>query len=228
MKNVVLVRIFFIIIASVALIGIIGTYYFYNKYQQSLQNSSIQQANETQDLINKVNKHIVLPSGIPTVGTVTDPQKLTSQKFFANAKKGDKVLIYASERKAILYDPQLDKIIEVGPVNINSGSTIKSDTLSTQNTQLRIAIYYGSAELQTAKQVEALVKSRLTNIAIVTEQKVVQEESTTLVVDYTNGHTDVVKQVASLINGTITQLPTNEVKPNADMLIIIGKNSFKK
>ena len=62
---------------------------------------------------------MVLPKDeTPTLATVSDPEKLKDQRFFVNAVKGDKVLVYSLAKKAILYSPSLDKIIEVAPVNV--------------------------------------------------------------------------------------------------------------
>jgi len=64
-----------------------------------------------------VGRIIVLPNDEePTVATVTDPEKLRDQVFFANAKAGDKVLIYTKARKAYLYDPIAGKLVEVAPI----------------------------------------------------------------------------------------------------------------
>ena len=72
---------------------------------------------EVQELIEEVGRIIVLPNDEePTVATVTDPEKLRDQVFFANAKAGDKVLIYTKARKAYLYDPIAGKLIEVAPI----------------------------------------------------------------------------------------------------------------
>lgn len=78
------------------------------------------QANrELQEVISKVGRLIVLPEGeTPTLATVEDPSKLAGQPFFANAEKGDHVLIYPAAKKAILYSESLRKIIEVAPLNI--------------------------------------------------------------------------------------------------------------
>jgi len=80
---------------------------------------------ETQNLIERVGKLVVLPEGEqPTIATVNDPELLKNQPFFANAKKGDKVLIYTNAKKAILYDPVNNKIIEIAPINIGSPQSI--------------------------------------------------------------------------------------------------------
>jgi len=74
---------------------------------------------QTKNLINQVSKLVVLPQDeTPTIATVSDPEKLKDQPFFANAKKGFKVLIYTNAKKAILYDPLENKIVEIAPINL--------------------------------------------------------------------------------------------------------------
>lgn len=96
--------------------------YFYQKATVDTQKDA---QKELDDTIAAVGRLMVLPATeTPTMATVSDPEKLKDQPFFANAKKGDKVLIYTIARKAILYSPTLDKIIEVAPVNAgNSGES---------------------------------------------------------------------------------------------------------
>ncbi|TSC76185.1 MAG: hypothetical protein G01um101431_806 [Parcubacteria group bacterium Gr01-1014_31] len=73
---------------------------------------------ETVSLLQRVGKLMVLPEGEePTVATVNDPERLKAQPFFAKAKQGDKVLIYTNAKKAILYDPVANLIVEVAPVS---------------------------------------------------------------------------------------------------------------
>ena len=94
-------------------------YYFYSEYSDLRANPNKITQEETAKLVEQVSKLIVLPEGeTPTVATVSDPEKLQGQPFFARAKKGDKVLLYANARKAILYDQENHKIIEVAPINI--------------------------------------------------------------------------------------------------------------
>lgn len=93
--------------------------FFFFKYRQTFIKtlSSEKTKQEDQKIIQKISKHIFLPQNeTPTVATVTDLSKLKDNKFFAQAKLGDIVLLYIKNQKAILYDPKADKIIEVGPV----------------------------------------------------------------------------------------------------------------
>lgn len=73
---------------------------------------------QVSDLVTKVSRHMILPSEAPIAATITDITKLKGQAFFEHAKNGDKVLIYEGLKKAILYDPQADRIVEVGHVNL--------------------------------------------------------------------------------------------------------------
>lgn len=74
---------------------------------------------EVQNVVAMVAAHIVLPEGEdPTVATVSSLEQLAGQPFFASAKVGHKVLIYTKAKKAILYDPVMDKIVEVAPLDI--------------------------------------------------------------------------------------------------------------
>jgi hypothetical protein len=104
------------------ILALLPSYYFYSQYkytQDLLQNPTVSANAETQALIDKVGKLIELPSKeTPTVATVSDVTKLAGQTFFANAKNGDKVLIFSQAKEAILFRESIDKIIQVAPVNL--------------------------------------------------------------------------------------------------------------
>lgn len=114
-------KVILIILAAVVLGSGGAAYYFYSQLNQIKQDPQKVAQAETKELVAKVSKLIVLPEGEdPTTATVTDPDKLKDQPFFAKAKVGDKVLIYSNAKKAILYDPTSNRIVEVAPITIGA------------------------------------------------------------------------------------------------------------
>ncbi len=100
-----------------ALGGILAAAYFYNQISRLRQNPSQINEADAAAIIERVGKLIVLPEDErPTIATVADLSALKNQPFFAKAKIGDKVLLYAAAHKAILYDPVENKLVEVAPI----------------------------------------------------------------------------------------------------------------
>lgn len=125
----------YIVLAVVALAGAGTGYFYYRQYTALKANPGATAQAETEALVARVSKLIVLPEGeTPTVATVQDPEKLKDQAFFVNAKVGFKVLIYTNAKKAILYDPVANKIVEVAPVNIGNqaAAPVPSDSETTE------------------------------------------------------------------------------------------------
>lgn len=74
---------------------------------------------EAENLVEKVSRLVSLPTGeTPTVATVVDVSKLKGQAFFANAENGDKVLMFTTAKKAVLYRPSSNQVVEIAPINI--------------------------------------------------------------------------------------------------------------
>lgn len=110
----------FLVLIALVLVLAGSTYYFHSKYS-ALTGGGKLSDKDVKGLVATVGRLIVLPDNeTPTVATVSDPDKLRSQPFFTNSKKGDKVLIYSGARKAILYRPEERKIIEVAPLNLTT------------------------------------------------------------------------------------------------------------
>lgn len=73
---------------------------------------------ELDNILLEVGKLMVLPNDeIPTLATVSNPEKLRDQEFFNSANLGDKVIIYTKNEKIILYRPSEKRIIEVSHIN---------------------------------------------------------------------------------------------------------------
>lgn len=118
----------FLMLLVVALAAAGG--YFAYKYNEAnkdvtrLANPQEAAKEEVTRLTNAVGQLIDIPKGeTPTLATVSDASKLKSQAFFTKAENGDKVLIFTKAKRAILYRPSTDKIIEVAPVNLGNNET---------------------------------------------------------------------------------------------------------
>jgi cytoskeletal protein RodZ len=61
----------------------------------------------------------------PTIANVSDANKAKEQspEFFAKAENGDRLLMYPKAKKAILYRPSSNKIVEVSTLNVNENGS---------------------------------------------------------------------------------------------------------
>ena len=107
-----------LIIVLIAL-GAVG-YIKYNdlkKENARLSNPEESAKTELENLKKKISTLVDVPTDEePTIATVTDTTKLKDQPFFVKAENGDKVFMYQKAKKAILYRPSTNKIIEVAPI----------------------------------------------------------------------------------------------------------------
>lgn len=73
---------------------------------------------EIEKIVEQVKKHILIPEGeVPTMATVVNAQELIAeQPFYSGAQDGDKVLLYLEIQRAIIYSPERDIIVNVGPL----------------------------------------------------------------------------------------------------------------
>lgn len=104
----------------VLILASLPSLYFYHANQQTeqkLNGSTSTKPMTTAEVVKRVSRHILLPSGEqPTVFRLHDISNFRSQAFFANAANGDVGLIYVQAKKAYLYRPSIDRIIEVAPL----------------------------------------------------------------------------------------------------------------
>lgn len=116
-------KMFFMLFVALVVVG--GGAYLYKRNRDlSAENKILSNPTEVAkqqqaELVALVGALVDLPTGEePTVATVSDASKLKDQAFFELAQNGDKVLIYTKAKKAYLYRPSTDKIINIAPVNI--------------------------------------------------------------------------------------------------------------
>lgn len=223
--------------------------YFYQKYKKAASGSDAAATNEIKSITDKIEKFMELPDETPTLATVADKEKLSGQSFFTKAQNGDKVLIFTQSHKAILYRPESGKIIEVvslvaqneESVPTTGGSAIQSVEESPsgeampaedrnqevsqppeQPVIIKVAVYNGTDIKGLAKDTaDKILGLENTEITEMINARGIYEK--TLVVNLSGVSGETVDKIAEAVNGEKRELPAGETKPDADILVIGGK-----
>lgn len=71
-----------------------------------------------QAVLAELEKRLVLPQGKALIFNLSDLTGLTDQPFFAKARPTDKLILFQHEKKAVIYNPISQKIVNIGPLLI--------------------------------------------------------------------------------------------------------------
>ena len=217
------------IIIIVAFSAVLVFLYNQNRdLRQKLQRPNAAVKDEVNSLIAALKKHIELPNDEePTVATVSDAEKLKNQPFFAGAVKGDKVLIYTNAKKAILYRPSSDKIIEVAPVNLGAQPAATSSASAIQK-PLRIALYNGTKTTGLTKKAENALKVNIKEATVVARENANNDYEKTTVALLSTEKSREAALIADFFGVAVANFPQRESKPDADILVILGSDYVSK
>jgi hypothetical protein len=188
----------------------------------------------------------------PTLATVSDKTKVQDQALIqANVRNGDKILIYSQAKKAYLYRPSLNKLVAIAPVNIgeqaptlapvNIAPTGKTTpTPSTKPTgkltptskitptptsafkAVNIALYNGTRTAGLAARTQTALKTTAPFATVVATGNAANTYTDTLVIDFTGKYSKEAAELVKQVGGATGVLPKGEIKPTADILIILG------
>ena len=232
-KKVVGKNIQYIIGAILIVAALVPSVYFYLQNRQAqarLANPNLFATEETNKYIGQISKLMMLPTGeTPTLATVNDKDKLKNQPFFANAENGDKVLIYTNAKKAILFRPSLNKIIDVAPINVsptaaNSATASGTPAVAT----IKFTLRNGTGVVGLTKTYETELKSKVANAEIVDRDNAKSKDFTkSLLVDIKGTNGTHASQLATQLGLTVSPLPAGESTPSGDFLIILGADKAK-
>jgi len=215
--------IFLIIMAIIFVGALFAGVYFYWQYQRVIKNPEIITKQETAWILEKVNKLIDLPQDeTPTIATILDKDKLKDQDFFKKAENGDKLIVYMNAKKAVLYRPNINKIIEVAPVYTDDTQKAEESGAITANP--KIVLLNGTTSPGLTNVAETKIKDALPNVEITQKENAKKNDYTkTIVVDLTGSRGGQVKRIAEILGGEVGSLPEGEDKSDADILVIVAK-----
>jgi hypothetical protein len=84
-------------------------------------------------MIEKVATLIMIPDEEPIIATIAESEKFAQeQAFYQGTIDGDKLIIFAKSRRAIIYSPSRNIIVNSGPFVINNPTT-NTQAASNQN-----------------------------------------------------------------------------------------------
>ncbi len=221
----------FVLLIIVILIGVAGwsSYSYFQTKQELTKLSTVEgqqqlAQQEVDTLVTQLRKRMILPDKEkPTLATVTDVEALKKdQPFFEKAQNGDKVLVYVGDKKAIIYRPAEDLIVNVGFIAVNGDNSQLSGT--TQQSQLTIEVRNGTQTSGLGQKIADLLKSSYTVQKIGDAKK--KDYSKTFVVDLgkIEDKDEINKLVQALNAEIVTTIPEGESSSQSDLIVLIGSD----
>lgn len=213
-----------LVLGSIIIIGLlIATGYFAYQYSVLQKTFGSQKASleEAHKLTSEVGKLMLLPAETPTIATISDINKLKGQAFFQNAKNGDKILIYANAKEAILYRPQDHLIIGVAPVTIGGQQP-------SQAAVAKLGLRNGTDSSGLSYKVEGDIQKAFPGANVVLRDQSKRNDYTaTIVIPLSDAANGAAVDLGKALNATVTTLPAGETKPSGvDILVILGKDKI--
>jgi hypothetical protein len=180
---------------------------------------------EIQLLTDKMSKLIALPEGETPILFPFDKEKYKDQPIFSKTDNGDKILIYTNAKKAYIYRPSKNVIVDVIPVNVGD-TTTPSIAGTSVDKPIKLAIYNGTKIANLAATLEQrIIDQKVVGVSVVSKVTAVKSDyKKTIVIDLTG---KLSKQTASLATLLEADVATDaaEIKPaGADLMVIVGEN----
>jgi hypothetical protein len=227
-----------LVVVILLLIASGTSYYFYNQYKttkEALKNPDQASRKELEAMVEKVGKITELPEGeAPTLATVSDVSKLNSQTFFQRAQNGDKVLIYTNARKAFLYRPATNKIVEIGPINNENEGSSSAQVAGAESqpqpsptpSEISLVLFNGTKTSGLATKLETQLKKEFPAVKVMAKSNAKNDYEKTVVVVLESYAKQSASQIAKNLNAELKEkTPDGEYPPaGADIIIFLGSD----
>lgn len=184
-------------------------WYYYSQYQRINAMTPDQFSQRDNDkIIGKIGDLYTLPQDEePEIAVVKDVEALKNNPFFEPAQNGDYVVVYSGAKLAIIYRPEGNRLVKVGPLNVQD--PVKISVIGVQ---------------QGRDTVVGTLKAL--NLSAVDAGDAKGSYTGTSVVDVSGDNATLATQVAAALGAKVTTLPSDEdVSEDTGVLVIVGTNS---
>jgi hypothetical protein len=109
-------------ILSLALVFVIGLsvgFFLDQSWQFYRANRILTSDEATMEALSKI---ILLPEELPSIATVIDTEALNDEPFFQKAENGDKVVIFQNNKRAYLFRPKENRIIDMTVIAVGEAA----------------------------------------------------------------------------------------------------------
>ncbi len=215
-----------LILTIIIIIAIAGFVLYQNQTQKNnLINSpkSATSQREIESLIRKVGELIILPDEEPAIATVIAEDKLKDKPFFADVKNGDKVLFFSKSRKAVLYRPSVNKVVNVAVISQEVLHQASQSATAADGEKIRLAIYFDNEASQEADLVEKQIAEKLPQFEVVEKSSSTDNYASSFVIDLEGDNQELAAHLAAELKAQVASFPSQEQRPNAQILLILAK-----
>lgn len=180
---------------------------------------------ETDELLEKMRALMIIPKDKnPIVATINDVETLaTNQDFYRNAHNGDRLVIFTASKKAVIYDADDNRIVNVGPIFYTNPETEKSAVNSAE--RLAIEVRNGTSNTGAGTRVRDQLKANASFDVVGLGKAAKNDYTTTIIVDTTDGSkTELITALQRALGGAtiIKAVPQGEAAPRSEILVIVG------
>lgn len=120
-----------VILSLLLVLAIAGGAWLFLKYREAVETNP---KTIEQRTVQQVADMVEVPDENPSVVTVTDASKLSNQELASRSKNDDKLLIYAGNKRIIIFRPSNGKIVDMLTIR-DAATTPEPEAVTTETGQ---------------------------------------------------------------------------------------------
>lgn len=200
---------------------VVMTFLYYQARQELLQLSTPQgqqrlSEQEMTVILEQLGKLTLLPDEEPVMATIIDAAYLATQSaFYEQSENGDKLVVFPTAKKAIIYSPARNIIVNSGPV--------VDDQVSSA---LRIELRNGTADDDILNEIKDGLEANGATVTAMSPAANRNYAQTRIIGTSDNVTDETLAALATYLNGeVVVTLPVSEKESAADVLVIVGSST---